>query len=202
MTLPEVARTASVTPLDRQLAAERTMFRAIIRGVVFATPVCVVVLVGMMALALHGKQPWYVWTGLGVAMGVYVGGFFGMVAGVMGSSHLLDITDEEAAHQPLGFTSDDRLAHHGEHSGDRDTEEKQQSAEPSAPDAPPGTRSRFVPWPLRSLTGESRTGDMGQSQSRTTASDWAQRTGRSAVTALASCRSSQSGRLRLGRNCL
>ena len=130
MTLPEVARTASVAPVDRQLAAERTMFRAIIRGVFLATPVCVAVLVGMMALALHGKQPWYVWTGLGVAMGVYVGGFFGMVAGVMGSSHLLDVTDEEAAHQSLGFPSDDRLALHGERSvGDRDAEETQRSAE-------------------------------------------------------------------------
>ena len=99
MTLPEVARPQSVAPVERQLAAEKTMFRAIIRGVFLAVPVCVVVLVGMMALALHGKQPWYVWTGLGVGMGVYVGGFFGMVAGVMGSSHLLDTTDEAAAHE-------------------------------------------------------------------------------------------------------
>jgi hypothetical protein len=99
MTLPEVARTTSVAPLERQLAAERTMFRAIIRGVFFVTPFCVAVLVGMMALALHDKQPWYVWTALGVGMGVYVGGFFGMVAGVMRSSHVIDITDEAAAHE-------------------------------------------------------------------------------------------------------
>ena len=99
MTVPEVARATSVAPLERQVAAEKTMFRAIIRGVLFVTPVGVAVLVGMMALALHDQQPWYVWTGLGVAMGVYVGAFFGMVAGVMRTSHLLDVTDEAAAHE-------------------------------------------------------------------------------------------------------
>ena len=103
MTVPEVARTTSTEPglsaaINRQLAAERTMFRAIVRGILFAIPVSIAVLIGMMALALSGKQPWYVWTGLGAVMGVYVAVFFGMFAGVMRSSHSLDVADEDAAH--------------------------------------------------------------------------------------------------------
>ena len=103
MTVPEVPRATSVEPvrsaaLNRQLAAERTMFRAIVRSIVYAIPVFVAVLIGMMALALADKQPWYVWIGLGAVMGVYVAVFFGMFAGVMRSSHSLDVADEDAAH--------------------------------------------------------------------------------------------------------
>jgi hypothetical protein len=117
MTVPEVVHTSSsIEPvrssaLERQLAAERSMVRAIIRGVFFATPVCVAVLIGMMALALDGKQPWYVWTGLGALMGVYVAVFFGMLAGVMRSSHSLDVADEAAAHVQEGSTAHPAAPH-------------------------------------------------------------------------------------------
>jgi len=103
MTVPEVGRTTSVEParsaaLDKQLAAERAMLHAVLRDILYAIPVSVVVLIGMLALALSNKQPWYVWTALGAVMGVYVAVFFGMLAGVMGSSHSLDVADEAAAH--------------------------------------------------------------------------------------------------------
>jgi hypothetical protein len=55
-----------------------------------------------MALALSDRQPWYVWVGLGTIMGVYAAGFFGTIAGVMLSAHLLDDLDEAAMHESAG----------------------------------------------------------------------------------------------------
>jgi hypothetical protein len=89
---------ASSAALDRQLAAERTMVHEIIRSFVVALPVCVAVLIAMMAIAMSDTQRWPAWTGLGAVIGVYVAAFFGVFIGVMRTSHLLDVVDEEAGH--------------------------------------------------------------------------------------------------------
>jgi hypothetical protein len=100
MTEPEAPpRTGELEPGgfaadDRQLAAERGVFRSIVRGVIVALPVAIGILIGMMALAFADKEPWYVWIGLGTALGIYVAAFFGVIFGVMIASHRLDQLDE------------------------------------------------------------------------------------------------------------
>ena len=86
----EALKVARAAAIERQLTAEWAMVHAIIRDIIVALPFAIAVLVGMMALALSDKQPWYAWVGLGTVMGVYAGGFFGTIAGVMLSAHGLD----------------------------------------------------------------------------------------------------------------
>ena len=93
----EVSRTAgSTTPagveseFDRQVRAEQAMVRASIVGFVLSLPIAVAALVAMMAVALGDSQPWYVWIGLGVGMGVYAAGFLGSTAGVLMSARKLN----------------------------------------------------------------------------------------------------------------
>ena len=72
---------------DRQIPRrEHTMVRASIIGFLIALPIGIVTLVGMMAVAIGDTQPWYVWVGLGVGMGVYAAGFLGTVGGVLMSA--------------------------------------------------------------------------------------------------------------------
>ena len=91
----EPARSAA---LGRQVAAERTMVRAIIHGILIALPFTVAFTIGLVALAASDKETWYVWVGLGAGIGAYASVFFGSVAGVMLTSHLLDELDEEDLH--------------------------------------------------------------------------------------------------------
>ncbi len=72
------------------------MLDAIIRGTLIALPIAIAVLLTMMAIAISDKEPWYIWIGLSVGMGVYAAGFFGAVGGVMLSAHKFDELDEEA----------------------------------------------------------------------------------------------------------
>jgi hypothetical protein len=91
----EPARSAA---LDRQLAAERTMMRGIIHGVLIALPFTVGFTIALVAIAISDKETWYVWAGLGAGIGAYASVFFGSVAGVMLTSHLFDDLDEEDLH--------------------------------------------------------------------------------------------------------
>ena len=84
--------------LQQQLAAERTMVRSIVLGIFAAAPITIVLAIGMMALAISDKEPWYVWIGLGAGIGAYAALFFGMFAGVALSTHRFDELDEDASH--------------------------------------------------------------------------------------------------------
>ena len=107
MALPEVSRsTVVVRPtvslaLDRQLQAERAMVRAGILGVIVSLPIAIAVLTVLMALAIGDMQPWYVWIGLGVGMGVYAAGFFGTIGGVLLSADNFDQIDDDADHHAV-----------------------------------------------------------------------------------------------------
>jgi hypothetical protein len=90
---------AASTSLERQLAAERTMVRSVILGILAALPITVAFTIGLVGVAISDQQPWYVWIGLGAGIGIYAAGFFGTCAGVMLSSHLFDELDEEASHR-------------------------------------------------------------------------------------------------------
>ncbi len=107
---PEPLTVAPADAIDQQVRAERAMLHAIIRDTVVALPVTIAVLVGMMAWALRNKQPWYAWVGLGTALGIYAAGFFGTIAGVMLSSHVLDDLDDAAMHEPAGQLRSELLA--------------------------------------------------------------------------------------------
>ena len=74
------------------------MVRAIIHGILIALPFTVAFTIGLVALAASDKETWYVWVGLGAGIGAYASVFFGSVAGVMLTSHLLDELDEEDLH--------------------------------------------------------------------------------------------------------
>jgi hypothetical protein len=102
----EPARSAD---LDRQLAAERTIVRAIVHGILLALPLTIAFTIGLTAIAISDQAAWYVWIGLGAGIGAYAAVFFGSVAGVMLTSHLLDELDEEDLHR--------RTAHPGREEG-------------------------------------------------------------------------------------
>jgi len=76
--------------LERQLEAERTMVRSIVLGIFAAAPITIVLAIGMMALAISDKEPWYIWIALGAGIGAYAALFFGMFAGVALSTHRFD----------------------------------------------------------------------------------------------------------------
>lgn len=90
--------------LQRQLEAERTMVRSIVLGIFAAAPITIVLAIGMMALAISDKEPWYIWIALGAGIGAYAALFFGMFAGVALSTHRFDELDEDASH-PGGASS-------------------------------------------------------------------------------------------------
>jgi hypothetical protein len=103
MNVPEVSRSyeveesaASTTPApieipdDRQIRAEQTMVRVSIIGFLVSLPIAIAALVGMMGVAIGDTQPWYVWVGLGVGMGVYAAGFLGATAGLLLSARRLN----------------------------------------------------------------------------------------------------------------
>lgn len=90
MTATTPARASAVMEFDRQVQAEHAMARASIVGFLISLPIAIVVLVGMMAVAIGADQPWYVWIGLGVGMGVYAAGFLGTVGGVLLSARSLN----------------------------------------------------------------------------------------------------------------
>jgi len=94
---PDVCRPASSAtpspveiPTDRQIQAEQAMVRASIVGFLVSLPIAIAVLVGMTAVAISDSQPWYVWGGLGVGMGVYAAGFLGATAGLLLSARKLN----------------------------------------------------------------------------------------------------------------
>jgi DNA-binding CsgD family transcriptional regulator len=88
--------------LERQLAAERTMVRSVILGILIALPITIAVAIGMMGLAISEKESWYGWVGLGAGIGAYAALFFGTWAGVVYSAHTFDELDEEAMHSSKG----------------------------------------------------------------------------------------------------
>jgi hypothetical protein len=94
---PEVSQSASSAtrspveiPTDGQLRAEHAMIRVSIVGFLVSLPIAIAALVGMMAVAIGDSQPWYVWIGLGVGMGVYAAGFLGATAGLLLSARKLN----------------------------------------------------------------------------------------------------------------
>jgi hypothetical protein len=85
--------------LDEELAAERQLWRSLMWGMAIAVPVCIVIWMGLVALAVGPKDPadWAAWLGMGAVVGIFAGAFFGGWAAFTAKAHLLDEVDERAA---------------------------------------------------------------------------------------------------------
>ena len=91
-----VARDAAI---QETLAAERSLWRAVMWGTIIAIPICIVIWIAIVALAVGGKDPdWGAWIGIGILVGAFAGAFFGGWAAFTAKSHLLDAVDERASH--------------------------------------------------------------------------------------------------------
>jgi hypothetical protein len=97
---PEATAPSEPEPSDSDLAkeleAEHGLARAIIIGTLIATPICVVVWMGLIALAVSGTG-----TGLaaplamGAGIGVLTGALFGTWAGFVSKTHTFEEFDRQ-----------------------------------------------------------------------------------------------------------
>lgn len=78
-------------------SAEVRLVRAVFIGVAVAIPVFVVIWVGLVALAVGGKDPdWASWLGMAGLIGILNGVFFGALGAFVTQAHLLDDVDRHA----------------------------------------------------------------------------------------------------------
>lgn len=99
----ELTGSEAVVPFDdaiqETLAAEKSLWRSVVIWTIVAIPICIVIWIGLIALAVGGKDPdWGAWIGIGIIVGAFAGAFFGGWAAFTAKSHLLDEVDERAAH--------------------------------------------------------------------------------------------------------
>ena len=85
--------------LVEELAVEQSLWRAMFWGMVIAAPICVVIWMVIVALAVGPKSPahWLAWLGIGAIVGVLAGAFFGGWAGFLMKAHTLDEVDSRSA---------------------------------------------------------------------------------------------------------
>lgn len=87
-------------PHRETLEAEKSLWRSVILWTIIAIPICIIFFIGLIALAVGGKDPqWGAWIGIGIIVGTFAGAFFGGWAAFTAKSHLLDDVDDRAAHQ-------------------------------------------------------------------------------------------------------
>jgi hypothetical protein len=80
--------------LEEARSAEASLIRAVFVGVAIAVPVSILLWVGLIALAVGGKDPeWGPWLGIAIGIGILNGVFFGALAGFVTKAHLLDDVD-------------------------------------------------------------------------------------------------------------
>jgi S1-C subfamily serine protease len=113
----ELAAAEAVSPtfaesVQVQLAAERSLWRAVAIGTVIAVPVCVGIWVAIVALAVGGNSgvSWGLWLGMGAIIGLVAGGFFGGLFAFVTNSHVLDDADRHAVE--LEHQHQQVLSHH------------------------------------------------------------------------------------------
>lgn len=87
---PELAE----SDLAKELAAEHGLMRAIVIGTLIATPVCIAVWMGLIALALRGSDAGLVGPlAMGAGIGVLTGLLFGTWAGFVSKTHAFEELD-------------------------------------------------------------------------------------------------------------
>lgn len=85
--------------LAEELAAEQSVWRAMAWGMAIAAPICVLVWMVIVALAVGPEDgaEWGAWLGIGAIVGVLAGAFFGGWAGFLMKAHTLDEIDARGA---------------------------------------------------------------------------------------------------------
>ena len=85
--------------VQEQLAVEKSLWHAMAVSTIIAVPVCVVIWVAIVALAVAGNSDvsWGLWIAIGVIVGVLAGVFFGGLFTFVTKSHVLDEADRHAA---------------------------------------------------------------------------------------------------------
>jgi hypothetical protein len=85
--------------VEEQLAAERSLWHTMFMSLFIAIPVCIVIWLGIVVLAIggHSDVSWGLWLAIGAIIGVIAGVFFGGLFTFVTKSHLLDEADRHAA---------------------------------------------------------------------------------------------------------
>jgi hypothetical protein len=82
--------------LAAELAAEHGLVRAIVIGTLIATPLCILVWMGLIALALSGTDSELAGPlAMGAGIGVLTGLLFGSLAGFVSKTHTFDELDRQ-----------------------------------------------------------------------------------------------------------
>jgi hypothetical protein len=81
--------------LDEEHSAEIALIRSVFAWMAMATPLSIVIWVGLIALAVADEDPeWWPWLGMAAAIGLLNGVFFGALAGFISKAHVLDDVDQ------------------------------------------------------------------------------------------------------------
>lgn len=85
--------------LEEQLDAEKSVWRAVGWGILVSVPICMVIFMIIVVIAVGPEDPedWAAWLGIGALVGVLAGAFFGGWAGFTMKAHLLDDADRNDA---------------------------------------------------------------------------------------------------------
>ena len=89
----EVRQQAELTPIQ---AAERKLMVSVVKATLIAIPICVVIWIGLVMLALTVADwpgSWASTIAIGAVVGVFAGVFFGGWAGCLAAAHALDSAD-------------------------------------------------------------------------------------------------------------
>ncbi len=80
--------------LDREVAAERSVWRSVAIGMGIATPICIAIWIAIVAIAVGSSDPnWGIWLAMAAVIGLTAGVFFGGLFAFMLKAHILDDVD-------------------------------------------------------------------------------------------------------------
>jgi Mg/Co/Ni transporter MgtE len=81
--------------LAAELAAERSLVRAIAKTILICIPIGIVFFIGLLAIAVGGDLAWWAIIGLGTLIGLIAAALFGVLAGVVLNAEKLDEVDHD-----------------------------------------------------------------------------------------------------------
>jgi hypothetical protein len=85
--------------VEEQLQVEASLWKSVGVGVVIAVPVCILIWVAIVAIAVSGNSgvSWGLWIAMGAIVGLVAGAFFGGLFAFLKNAHTLDETDRHTA---------------------------------------------------------------------------------------------------------
>ena len=101
---PVESATGAVVPtfeegVEEQLRAEASLWKSVGIATLIAVPVCIVIWLAIVAIAVGGNSDvsWGVWLAVGAIIGLLAGAFFGGLFAFLTKSHILDEADRHSA---------------------------------------------------------------------------------------------------------